>query len=92
MEKVIEKKYSSSCGPYVIPRTEFLLHKVKDIEEKLIAWCKRYKYSQGDDYSVGITKEGRWVVGYSNDYPMQHGDGKSFVLTDSDFITAMSCK
>lgn len=77
------------CNEFELPRTEFLLHTVKDIEEKLILWCQQNKYSQGDSYNVGISKSGRWIVGYSNDYPMQHGDGKSFTLTEEEFRSAM---
>jgi hypothetical protein len=71
-----------------LPRTEFLLHYVKKIEAQLIDWCKRKKYSQGDSYSVWITKEGKWKVSYSNDYPMQHGSGKEYILTEEEFKEA----
>ena len=72
-----------------LPYNEFLLRHVQEIEAKLIDWCKRKKYSQGDDYQVGINKEGKWVVSYSNDYPMQHGSGKSYILTEEEFKEAM---
>lgn len=71
-----------------LPRTEFLLIYVKKVEEALIEWCKKNKYSQGDDYSVFITKKGKWAVSYSNDYPMQHGGGVTYVLTEEEFIVA----
>lgn len=61
-----------------------------EIEEKLISWCKAEKYSQGDDYSAFITKRGKYVVRYSNDYPMQHGNGRDFILTDEEFEYAMN--
>lgn len=76
-------------GEYDLPRTEFLLHQVKQIELKLIKWCKETKYSQGDSYSVRVTNKGKWEVSYSNDYPMQHGDGKSYILTEEEFLTAI---
>lgn len=62
--------------------------KWKNIEAKLIAWCKQ-KYSQGDSYNVRVTNKGKWCVSYSNDYPMQHGNGEEFVLIEQDFIDAM---
>jgi len=79
------------CYPddYILPRTEFLLHHVKSIEQKLIAWYEKNKYNQGDSYSVAITKKGKWMVSHSNDYPMQHGYGKSHVLSESEFQDAM---
>lgn len=74
---------------YILPRTEFLLHDVKIIEEKLIKWYKENKYSQGDSYSVSITKNGKWRVAHSNDYPMQHGSGSSYTFNEADFASAM---
>lgn len=71
-----------------LPRTEFLLIHVQEIKAKLIDWCKRKKYSQGDSYSVSINKDGKWVVSYSNDYPMQHGNGETFILTEKEFEQA----
>jgi hypothetical protein len=81
------KKYPipHGFGEYGLPRTEFLLHRVKDIERKAIKWCKEKKYAQGDGYDVSVNNKGQWVVSYSNDYPMQHGDGKSFVITEEEF-------
>jgi len=61
-----------------------------EIEEKLISWCKIEKYNQGDDYNAFITKKGKYAVNYSNDYPMQHGGGKTFILTDDEFEYAMN--
>jgi hypothetical protein len=71
-----------------LPRTEFLLRHVKEIEAAIIEWYKMNHYSQGDDYSVRITSKGKWEVSYSNDYPMQHGDGKKHVLTEDEFKIA----
>ncbi len=71
-----------------LPRTEFLLIRCKKIEIALIEWCKEKKYSQGDDYYVGINKQGKWFVGYTNDYPLQHGEGKEYILTEQEFKEA----
>lgn len=78
----------SEMTKFTLPRCEFLLHSVKKIEDQLIAWCKDKKYSQGDDYSVGITAKGKWKVSYSNDCPLQHGTGEVYILTDEEFIFA----
>lgn len=50
-------------------------------EEFLKNITKEY-YNQGDDYYAYQTKKGDWQFGYSNDYPMQHGDGKRMQLPD----------
>jgi hypothetical protein len=72
-------------GNYVLPRTEFLLHQIKKFEDLIINWYKENKYNQGDSYHVRITNKGRWAVGHSNDYPMQHGGGSEYILTEEDF-------
>lgn len=54
----------------------------KSEEDKLIKWCKDTKYNQGDDYQAGIMRNGKYWVSYSNDYPMQHGSGKTYILTE----------
>ena len=84
--------YNSEYGTameFTLPRSEFLLRHVKEVEDTLIKWCKEKKYCQGDSYSVRITKTGKWAVSYSNDYPMQHGPGKEFILTPEEFKEAM---
>ena len=48
------------------------------MEQLLINWVKKY-YSQGDSY-FAYEKKGCWLFGYSNDYPLQHGVGKTFKL------------
>lgn len=53
-------------------------------ERKLIAWFKT-QYGQGDDYYATLGKDGKYVVGYFNDYPLQHGRGKSYVLSNEEF-------
>ena len=53
-------------------------------ERKLIDWFKT-KYNQGDDYYATLDKDGLYVVGYFNDYPLQHGKGKSYKLTNEEF-------
>jgi hypothetical protein len=77
-----------SLDYFVVPRTEFLIHQLKTIENKIIEWYKKTHYSQGDSYSVRITGKGKWAVRYSNDYPMQHGSGKEHILTEEDFINS----
>lgn len=83
-------KYSiPNCnGDYILPRTEFLLHHVKSIETKIIKWFKEKHYSQGDDYVVDFTKNGKWRVSYFNDYPLQHSNDKSVILTPEEFLEA----
>lgn len=67
----------------------FMSKQAKEIEQKIILWCKEKHYSSGNSYDVRITAKGKWAVKYSNDYPMQHGDGKEFILTEDDFLEAM---
>ena len=75
---------------YILPRCEFLLHMIKEIEKKLIDWYVQNKCSQGDSYYVSLTKSGRWIVSHTNDYPMQHGSGSHHVLTEDEFKEATS--
>lgn len=77
---------------FALPRTEFLLRDTKEKEAQIIEWYKKKHYSQGDDYSVRITNKGKWAVSYSNDYPLQHGEGKEYILNESDFQEAMLIK
>lgn len=74
---------------FTIPEGQFLLHRVKLIEKKLIEWYKKNRYNQGDDYSVIINDSGQWEVSHSNDYPLQHGAGGKVVLTHEQFMEAM---
>jgi hypothetical protein len=46
-------------------------------------------YNQGDYYFAYQTKKGDWIFGYTNDYPMQHGDGIRIRLPDSMVMTIM---
>jgi hypothetical protein len=85
------KKYSFDPWgneEWVLPRTEWLLQRAKDIEIKLLAWYKE-KENQGDNYYVAINSQGKWVVGYTNDYPMQHGNGKEHIISESEFYSIM---
>lgn len=77
---------------YILPRTEWLLHRVKEIESKLLLWYKSNIYNQGDSYSVSINRYGQWVVSHSNDYPMQHGNGGKHTLSNEEFLTAIKLK
>jgi hypothetical protein len=56
----------------------------EEIKRKLIAWCKETKYSQGDDYYARKNPDGTWIVGYSNDYPLQHGPGEKYLMTEEE--------
>jgi len=58
-------------------------------KEFLLKITKEY-YNQGDDYSVYQTKKGDWIFSYSNDYPMQHGDGKRMQLPNKMVEILMS--
>lgn len=88
MEKSDQKYSNKAGGYYELPRCEWLLKAVKQIEANLIAWYKKNKYNQGDSYSCAIGKNGKWIVSHSNDYPMQHGDGDRHVFSESDFADA----
>lgn len=73
-----------------VPRTEFLLHQVKEIESALLDWYKEFHCSNGDSYHVTVTSTGKWSVSHSNDYPMQHGNGGRHILTEKEFDHAMA--
>jgi hypothetical protein len=60
------------------------------IEERLIAWYKRTVFNQGDNYYAICDRHGDWTVSYTNDYPLQHGNGKSLKLTREQFFEAMT--
>lgn len=55
---------------------------MKELMQILVQWYKDNHYSQGDDYIVTYTSSGLWIISHSNDYPMQHGAGKSVRLTN----------
>lgn len=74
---------------FEIPYSKSLLRQVDDIENKILNWYKKKYYSQGDNYYIRITNKGKWAVGYSNDYPLQHGSGKEHILSEEDFLEAM---
>lgn len=65
---------------------------LEHIISAIIRWYKENHYSQGDGYYVRITKKGKWEVSYTNDYPMQHGDGQSHILSEEDFVSATNIK
>lgn len=82
-------KYSSRAGrSFEIPDSMHLLNKVMQIEANLIEWVKQNKYHCADDYSCGIDKYGRWYVSYTNDYPMQHGNGGVHIFDHSEYFDA----
>lgn len=66
-----------------------MLHKVKEIQSKLLEWYKQNIYNQGDSYTVRITNKGKWAVSHSNDYSMQHGDGSEHIFSEDEFMQAM---
>lgn len=70
-----------------LPRTEFLLRQAQKIESQILTWVKN-KFPHADDYHVRITKKGKWAVKCTNDYPMQHGSGEDYVLSEQDFLEA----
>jgi len=61
-----------------------------NIARLLVEWCKANRYSQGDDYYVVISATGQWGVGYSNDYPLQHGEGRLFMLSDQEVVDVVA--
>lgn len=50
-------------------------------EAKALAVAK-IVFPQGDNYYAQRTMTGKWKIGYTNDYPMQHGDGEHIVIND----------
>lgn len=61
-----------------------------DLEKEafLKSMVEKY-YTQGDSYYARKTRKGdKWFFGYSNDYPMQHGDGSEMMLPDG-FVTVL---
>ena len=51
------------------------------MKEKLLK-IFRDKHKQGDNYYCYQSKKGNWVVGYTNDYPLQHGKGIEWVIPE----------
>lgn len=52
----------------------------QETKEFLKSICKKY-YNSGDYYFATLTKKrDKWVFGYFNDYPLQHGEGEEFTL------------
>lgn len=51
------------------------------IREKLLKIFKE-KHFQGDNYHCYQSKKKNWVVGYLNDYPLQHGKGFEWVIPE----------
>ena len=60
-------------------------------KEFLISVLKIHS-TQADSYYANRTAKGKWEIGTSNDYPMQHGDGDKFILTDKLVDSFMSIK
>jgi len=51
--------------------------------ELLFKWFKE-NYPQGDSYYYKMSKRGNYVVGYYNDYPLQHGNGVEIVIKSNE--------
>lgn len=54
----------------------------KDIREFLENLARKV-YPQGDNFYATRTKTGKWRVGYTNDYPLQHGGGEEMMLPET---------
>jgi hypothetical protein len=51
----------------------------------LFDWYKANHYSQGDNYFITYSPgSDLWIIGHSNDYPMQHGQGSSVRLNTAE--------
>ncbi len=57
-------------------------YKTEELKKAFLYALIEEYYPQGDGYDVYRTKKGSWAISYSNDYPLQHGKGESFVLPD----------
>ena len=51
------------------------------MKDKLLKIFKE-KHKQGDNYYCYQSKKRNWIVGYSNDYPLQHGKGVEWVIPE----------
>lgn len=53
----------------------------KDLMGERLLRIFKQKYDQGDSYYVRVNNKGdKFIVGYKNDYPMQHGDGVEWII------------
>lgn len=51
------------------------------VDEKKLLEIFKQKHFQGDSYYCRINNNGdKYIVGYKNDYPMQHGNGKEWAM------------
>ena len=87
--KLKDFEYWDGADKFFIPRQQFLLHHVKEIEYKLLSWYKKNICKSGDNYFVKVSKRGKWTVGFTNDSPLRHGWGHQKTLTEEEFIEAM---
>lgn len=44
--------------------------------------CQSYSTFDDDCYACKTNSGDGWVFGFTNDYPLQHGKGKEFVISD----------
>jgi hypothetical protein len=47
------------------------------LNEDTIECVTRYLLPGGDNYYSSISKKGKYTIGFTNDYPLQHGHGSS---------------
>ena len=65
-------------------------HPTQDEKREFLLGLVKETYDQGDDYYANLTKKGTWLYGYSNDYPLQHGEGKKLQMKDDILNTIMN--
>lgn len=53
------------------------MDKEKEYEE-----VSKALFPSGDNHYAFKTKKGNWVLGYTNDYPLQHGNGQQVSLPE----------
>ena len=54
-------------------------------DKEKIQWLDKFVrklWNQGDNYYINYTKKNVWIIGYTNDYPLQHGTGQELRLPD----------
>ncbi len=53
----------------------------RELMEKRLLGIFKQRYNQGDSYYCRVNNKGdKFIVGYKNDYPMQHGDGVEWMI------------
>ena len=54
-------------------------------EKQAMTVCKFF-FPGGDNHFVKRSKRGNWELSYTNDYPLQHGEGKKIHLPESGVV------